>query len=128
VEKRKHVATGRPKGGRRLGAGRKPGKAAKHRMTMLMEVLPKLAEPDRQLPLYRLLDRIADESLDPKYRDVLAIACLPYLHARMPATLIVKPEYLMTDEELVEVRRAQEEHERQVALGRGQVHLVKEPK
>ena len=92
---------------------------------MLTEVLPKLAETDRQLPLYCLLDRIDDPSLDPKYRDVLSIACLPYLHSRMPSVLVVKPPHLMTDEELAETRRAELEHQRQVALGRGQLRLVK---
>lgn len=65
------------------------------------QVLPKLSAEDRQLPLYRLLDGIADPTLDPKYRDFLCIACLPYLHGRMPSvSLIVKPPHLMTDAEL----------------------------
>jgi hypothetical protein len=34
------------------------------------------------IPLYGLLRRIRDESLDPKYRDFLRIAALPYLHPR----------------------------------------------
>ena|SRR6516162_1995487 len=111
------------RGGPRPGSGRKPG--SRNKKTVLAELLPKLAEPDHQLPLYRLLDRIADDSLDPKYRDVLSIACLPYLHAKMPGNLTAKPEFLMTDEELIEVRRAQEEHEKQVALGRGHLRMIK---
>jgi hypothetical protein len=47
--------------------------------TVLMELLRALDESDRQLPLYRLLTRIADESEDIRYRDALSIACLPYL-------------------------------------------------
>jgi|SRR6516162_1079569 hypothetical protein len=121
---RKPKGTGH--GGKRPGAGRPPG--AKNKRTVLAELLPKLTEPDRQLPLYRLLDRIADENLDPKYRDVLSIACLPYLHARVPATLTAKPPFLMTDEELQETRRAEVEHQRQVALGRGHLHLIPGPK
>jgi hypothetical protein len=45
--------------------------------------LPKLEEEDRQLPLYRLLDRIADESEDIRYRDALCIAVLPFMHGRL---------------------------------------------
>ena len=62
------------RGGYRPGAGRPKGSRGKHKLDELAELLPKLAEPDRQLPLYRLLDWIADESLDPKYRDVFSIA------------------------------------------------------
>lgn len=111
------------RGGPRPGSGRKPG--SRNKKTALAELLPKLAEPDRQLPLYRLLDRVADESLDPKYRDVLSIACLPYLHAKMPTILTAKPEFLMTDEELIEVRHAQEEHEKQAVLGRSHLRMTK---
>jgi hypothetical protein len=114
------------RGGRTPGAGRKRGvKVGPYKKTRLLELLPKLTQPDWQLPLYRLLDRMADESLDPKYRDVLAIACLPFLHPRMPTTLAVKPAYLMTDQELAEVARAQDEHERNVVAGRAQLRLLK---
>jgi hypothetical protein len=82
---------------------------------------------DEQLPLYRLLDRIADEGLDPRYRDVLSIAVLPYLHARLPATLTAKPPYLMTDDELRETLAAQERHEQEVAKGRCHLHVIKRP-
>jgi hypothetical protein len=44
-----------------------------------MELLPEFQAAGWQLPLYGLLDRIADESLDPRYRDMLRIV-LPYLH------------------------------------------------
>lgn len=90
-------------------------------------MLPKLAEPDRQLPLYRLLDRIDDPSLDPKYRDMLCIAVLPFMHPRTFSRLTAKPFFMMTDQELAEVREAELEHERQVSLGRGQLHVVKAP-
>jgi hypothetical protein len=46
------------RGGPRPGGGRPKG--AKNKKTILAEVLPRLAEQDQQLPLYRLLDRIAD--------------------------------------------------------------------
>lgn len=112
------------RGGRRPGSGRKPG--ARNKATLLKtEILPRLAAHDQQLPLYRLLDRIADENLDPRYRDVLAISVLPFMHAKVSASMVVKPAYLMTDAELSEVARAEQEHQRQTALGRGRLHMVK---
>ena len=113
------------RGGKRRGSGRPPG--SRNKRTVLAELLPRLAEPDRELPLYRLLGRIADESLDPRYRDVLSIACLPYLHSRLSPNLSAKPPYLMSDQELDETLKAQQEHERQVKKGRGHLHLIKGP-
>lgn len=118
-------ALGVGRGGKRRGAGRPPG--AKNKATVLAELLPKLDEQDRQLPLYRLLDRIADESLDARYRDVLSIACLPFLHSRLSPNLSAKPPYLMSDAELDETLKAQEAHEREVKKGRGHLHLIKGP-
>jgi hypothetical protein len=90
--------------------------------------LPKIADDNEELPLYVLLRRIRDESLDPKYRDMLRIAVLPYLHPRAFSRLTAKPFFMMTDEELEETRRAELEHERQVSLGRDHLHLIKGPK
>jgi len=61
-------------------------------------------------------------------RDMLRIAVLPYLHPRAFSRLTAKPFFMMTDEELEETRRAELEHERQVSLGRGHLHLMKGPK
>jgi hypothetical protein len=44
-----------PRGGKRENAGRPEGRRDKR--TVLMDLLPKLDESDRQLPLYRLLAR-----------------------------------------------------------------------
>jgi hypothetical protein len=109
----------------RRGAGRPPG--ARNKRTVLTEILPQLAAQDRQLPLYRLLDRIADESLDARYRDVLCIQVLPFLHSRLRSDLTAKPPYLMSDDELEKTYEAQLEHERQVKKGRGQLHRVGGP-
>jgi hypothetical protein len=95
--------------------------------TVLMELLPALDESDRQLPLYRLLTRIADESEDIRYRDALSIACLPYLHSRLVSNMVVKPAYLMSDDELQQVRDAEIQHEKELRKGR-HLHLIKEPK
>jgi hypothetical protein len=110
------------RGGARPGAGRKPG--SRNKRTVLAEVLPKLAAPDQQLPLYRLLDRIADETEDIRYRDALSIACLPYLHSRPVSNLTAKPPHLMSDEELKATLDAEIEHQRQLAKGRGHLQVV----
>jgi hypothetical protein len=94
----------------------------------ILELLPRRAEGDDELPLYALLRRTRDESLDPKYRDRLRIAVLPYLHPRAFSRLTAKPFYMMTDAELEETRQAQLEHEKQVARGRGHLQVIKGPK
>lgn len=114
-----------PRGGKRPNAGRPKGRRDKR--TVLMELLPALDESDRQLPLYRLLTRIADESEDIRYRDALSIACLPYLHSRLVSNMVVKPAYLMSDDELQQVRDAEIQHEKELRKGR-HLHLIKEPK
>jgi hypothetical protein len=101
------------RGGRRPGAGRPRGRRDKR--TVLMELLPELEETDQQMPLYRLLARIADESEDIRYRDALSIACLPYLHSRLVSNMVVKPAYLMSDDELQQVRAAEIQHEKEIA-------------
>jgi hypothetical protein len=114
-----------PRGGKRPGAGRPKGRRDKR--TVLTELLPKLEEADQELPLYGLLRRIADPNLDDRYRDMLRIATLPFLHARLRSDMLVKPAYLMSDEELQQVRAAEVEHEKQLRKGRGHLHLVKGP-
>jgi hypothetical protein len=106
-------------GGRRQGAGRKPG--SKNRKTVLADLLPKLAAEDTELPLYRLLRRIRDPEIDERYRDVLAIATLPFLHPRMRSDLTAKPFYLMSPEELDQVEQSELEHEKQVARDRAHI-------
>jgi hypothetical protein len=49
-----------------------------------------------------------------------------YLHSRMPTTMIVKPPHLMNDAELQQMREAELEHRRQVALGRGHLRVANE--
>ena len=103
-------------GGRRLGSGRPKG--ARNKRTVLGELLPRLS-------LYGLLRRIADpDLLDERYKDVLRIATLPYLHSRLVSGLTAKPAYLMSDEELKATRDAEIEHQRQLAKGRGHLRIV----
>jgi hypothetical protein len=114
-------ATGIGRGGRRAG-GRPPG--SKNKKTVLAELLPKLEAADQELPLYRLLRRIRDPEVDERYRDVLAIATLPFLHPRMRSDLTAKPFYLMSLEELDQVEKAELEHEKQVARGRAHIRPI----
>jgi hypothetical protein len=115
--------TGVGRGGRRSGSGRPKG--SKSRLGVLMELLPKLEADDQPLPLYRLMNRIADETLDPKYRDMLCVQILPFLHPRLVPNLSAKPYFMMSDEELREVEAAELEHEKQLRKGRGHLHLIK---
>jgi hypothetical protein len=110
-------------GGARPGAGRPKG--WKTRRPVLPEVLPRLAEQDQPLPLYRLLDRIADTGLDERYRDALSIVVQPYLHPRLRSDLVAKAPFQMTDAELVAVREAQLQHERQLVRGKPALQLIK---
>jgi hypothetical protein len=117
-------ATGIGRGGRRAG-GRPPG--SKNKKTVLAELLPRLAADDQELPLYGLLRRIADPDLtDARYKDLLRIATLPYLHPRPRSDLTAKAPYQMTDAELHEVREAQLQHERQLARGQPPLRLIKQ--
>jgi hypothetical protein len=109
-------------GGRRPGAGRPKGSRGK--LTVLAEMLPKLAAEDAELPLYRLLRRIRDPDVDERYRDVLAIATLPFLHPRMRSDLTAKPFFMMSPEELNQVEQAELEHEKQVARSRTHIRLI----
>jgi hypothetical protein len=109
-------------GGARPGAGRPKG--SRNKITVLAELLPKLAAEDAELPLYRLLRRIRDPAVDEKYRDVLAIACLPFLHPRMHSDLRAKPFYLMSQEELDQVEQAELEHVKQMARSRAHLRLL----
>jgi hypothetical protein len=110
-------------GGRRLGSGRPKG--ARNKRTVLGELLPRLEATDQELPLYGLLRRIADpDLLDERYKDVLRIATLPYLHSRLVSGLTAKPAYLMSDEELQATREAELEHQRQLAMRRGHLQVV----
>lgn len=67
------------KGGKRVGAGRKPG--AKSKKTA--EILAK-AEAGGILPLEYMLRVMRDLGADDARRDDMAKAAAPYLHSKMP--------------------------------------------
>jgi hypothetical protein len=94
-------------GGARRGAGRPPGTRNRRRHIPLEEL-----RRVRISPLERLLDRIEDEGLDAKYRDMLCIAVLPFVHARPVATLTAKCSFEMTDDEINAVIAREEAYQR----------------
>lgn len=116
-------ATGIGRGGRRAG-GRPPG--SRNKKTILAELLPRLAADDQELPLYGLLRRIADPELtDERYKDMLRIATLPYLHPKPRSDLTAKAPFQMSDAELIQVREAEEEHQRQLKRGKPVLQAIR---
>jgi hypothetical protein len=50
---------------------------------------------------------------------------LALLAHRLVSNMVVKPAYLMSDEELQQVRAAEIQHKKESRRGRGHFHLVK---
>jgi hypothetical protein len=109
------------RGGKRVGAGRPKG--ARNRKTTLKLVLPRLEAADVASPLYELLARISDPALDDRYRDMLRIAVMPFVHPRPRADMPIKPLHMCTDEELTQLRDAETTHRRQIELAKAGRHL-----
>jgi hypothetical protein len=100
-------STGVGRGGRRIGAGRKPGSHSKRSEFLIRRA----AAEDLELPVPRLLRRMNDNTLPENYRDSLAMAVAPYFHAKLATTAatvrILGPEE-MTDDQLREwIERAE---------------------
>lgn len=72
-----------PRGGRREGAGRKPGTPNKS-TSELREALSASGE----LPVEYMLRVMRDKSEENDRRDRMAVAAAPYLHAKLAATEI----------------------------------------
>jgi hypothetical protein len=66
------------KGGKRPGAGRKPGVPNKRTAALQAEV-----EASGVTPLQFMLARMRDEAADPRDRLNAAISAAPYVHARL---------------------------------------------
>ena len=112
-----------------MATGREPDAQrveGEHKLDVLAELLPKLAEPDRQiaaLPIARPDRRHEPRPEIPRR----VVDCLLALSSLADAVvLVVKPPHLMTDEELEATRRAEVEYQRQITLGSGHLHLVNE--
>jgi hypothetical protein len=75
------------KGGKREGAGRKPGTPNK-RTTGIISAI----EAGGEMPLERILKRMRDKKLDDRIRDDLAVKAAPYCHPRLQSTEVSGPE------------------------------------
>ena len=62
---------------------------------------------------------------DDEYRDLFAIQTMHYLHPRPRSDMVVKPAFMMSTEELRQVRAAEIGHERQLQRGRPTLRLIK---
>src|SRR5215467_10184595 len=67
-------------GGRRQGAGRKPGSASQKTREIANQDVK-----DGLTPLEYMLAVLRDDTADPDRRDRMAVAAAPYLHARLAA-------------------------------------------
>jgi hypothetical protein len=83
-------------GGKRAGSGRPKGSISKRRP----ETVERLKAAGQELPLDRLLRRMADETESERYRDSLAIATAPFLHLRLSAVSAPRATFEMSSEEL----------------------------
>jgi hypothetical protein len=72
-----------PKGGKRPGAGRKPGS-----LTKRTREIAEGASAAGELPLEYMLRQMRDPRVDPLQRSSMAVAAAPYLHPRLSATRI----------------------------------------
>jgi hypothetical protein len=75
-----------PKGGSRVGAGRKPG--SKERVRTGKELVREFAKK-KQLPLHYMLKIMNDPGQDQMRRDQMAVAAAPYCHSKLHAQAIV---------------------------------------
>src|SRR5499427_6549415 len=67
-------------GGKRQGAGRKPGSASQKTREIANQ-----AATDGLTPLEYMLAVLRDDTADPDRRDRMAVAAAPYIHARLAA-------------------------------------------
>jgi hypothetical protein len=98
-------------GGKRPGAGRPPG--ARNKIRRKPAILQRLKAQGRELPLERLLRRMADKHETERYRDQLAIAAAPFVHPRLNSLTSPMATFEMTDEQLKGVLMREREHARQ---------------
>jgi hypothetical protein len=83
-------------GGKRVGAGRKPGRTPSKRARSYVD-------RGYELPLDYLMRRANDPSVASPYRDVLMQWCLPYLHARPAQRVQLRTVFELNDSELDEL-------------------------
>jgi hypothetical protein len=96
-----------PRGGKRAGAGRKPGSATKKTRAIADAVAR-----SGLMPLDYMLEVMRDTSADEKRRDDLAKAAAPYVHPRLSAVELKKPPIdlsRLSDDELAQLRELYDE-------------------
>jgi hypothetical protein len=73
-------------GGRRKGAGKKPGSRAKKTVALLEAV-----KASGETPLEYMLRIMRDENADAARRDEMAKGAAPYVHSKMPTAIVAPP-------------------------------------
>jgi hypothetical protein len=111
------LGKGNGKGGCRRGAGRPAG--ARGKAVIEREALAKARAEAKTMPLDWLLQRLADTTLSPDYRDKLATMAAPYCSPRLSAVAVTKRPAQMTDEEIAEMIGLTEEDMLRLGIGRG---------
>jgi hypothetical protein len=92
------LGKGNGKGGCRQGAGRPKGSRGK--AVLEREALAKARAEAKTMPLDWLLERLADTTLPPTYRDKLAAMAAPYCSPRLNSVAVTKRPAQMSDEEI----------------------------
>ena len=110
------LGKGNGKGGCRQGAGRPKGSRGK--AVLEREALAKARAEAKTMPLDWLLQRLADTTLSPSYRDKLAAMAAPYCSPRLSAVAITKRPAQMTDEEIAQMIGLTEEDMLRLGIGR----------
>jgi hypothetical protein len=111
-------------GGRRAGAGRKPG--GKNRRTIAkVPLLPARAhrQASEELPLDILIAAARDKTQPIELRLAAAKAAAPYFHAKVSSGP-PKAAFEMTDAELEVAIAREKEHQLRAAPGRYQIRVV----
>jgi hypothetical protein len=110
------LGKGNGKGGCHQGAGRPPG--ARGKAVIEREALAKARAEAKTMPLDWLLQRLADTTLSPDYRDKLAIMAAPYCSPRLSAVAVTKRPAQMSDQEIAELIGLTEEDMLRLGIGR----------
>ena len=101
------IGIGSGKGGRRPGAGRPRGSIDKRKRAERRW----LVAPEQKLPLDLMLAIINDPNVSEARRDKFIIAAAPYLHPRLTSVAVAKAPFEMTNEEIEQTLRRQQEYE-----------------
>src|SRR6516165_5456930 len=99
------IGIGSGRGGARRGSGRPPGSKDRRRRAA------QVAAAGQKLPLDIMLSIINDPSVSEARRDKFIIAAAPYLHPRLTSIATAKAPFEMTDVEIEQTLRRQQESE-----------------